>query len=338
MNAACWLLTPLAIVYAGAMRGRNLYYERVHSAVRAAGVPVISVGNLTTGGTGKTPLVIELARRLVAFNRHPAILTRGYRAHAREAADEVQEFQNSHLDTPVIVNPDRVAGAAAAIAQGADCLIMDDGFQHRRLARDLDIVLIDALQPWGHGWVLPAGRLREPLSSLRRADVFVITRANQTTPENVVAIADQLQAYGDDKLIVEAEVQAEALVGQDGRRRPTTDLGGRRVLAVCGIGNPQTFEKLLRALSVTVSATLTYADHHRYRVGDIDAISAAARRVGAELVVTTRKDWVKLAPLWSTSAVDLLRLDVRPRFTIGAEEFDTRLRRALGLPTEAQRG
>jgi tetraacyldisaccharide 4'-kinase len=336
MAPARCLLMPLAVLYAGVIRARNLYYARVGSAVRAAGVPVISVGNITTGGTGKTPMVAEIVRRLLALGRRPAILTRGYGAASNETADEVREFLESLPDVPVMVNPDRVAGAASATAQGADCLVLDDGFQHRRLARDLDIVLVDALQPWGGGCVLPAGRLREPLSSLRRADAFVITRTNQATPDAIANIVGRLRRYGADKPIVRAEVQPEATVHLDGRRGPLTSLVGRHVLAVCGIGNPRTFEMLVESLTGTAPEILVYADHHRYSAVDVNAIGSMAGQAGVELVVTTHKDWVKLAPLWPASAVSLVRLDMRLLLTAGTEELDTRLRQALMSGRQAQ--
>lgn len=330
MNAVGWLLTPFSVLYGGAIGIRNLYYDHVHTAVSRAGIPVISIGNLTVGGTGKTPLVIEVVRRLQALGRRPAILTRGYRSTAGEPADEVLECHAALPVVPVIVNPDRVAGAAAAQHEhNADCLVLDDGFQHRRLARDLDIVLIDALQPWGGGWLLPAGRMREPRGSLRRADVIVITRANQASPDAVAAIEAELRQRGS-KLVLRADVEADALVGRDERGAPLADLAGRNVLAACGIGNPRTFEKLVAALTGVACRTVAFADHHRYSAADVAALGVAARRAGAEVVVTTRKDWVKLAPLWSDAQVSLVRLDVRLVLQGTVEEFDARLRLAVG--------
>jgi tetraacyldisaccharide 4'-kinase len=142
---------PLSHLYAAMMTWRNRRYDEPGAAL-SAGVPVISVGNLTVGGTGKTPLVMEIVRKLVAAGRRPAILTRGYHARRGETADEVQEYAAELPDVPVVVDADRVAGAATAQAvHAADCCVLDDGFQHRRLARDLDVVLIDALRPWGGG-------------------------------------------------------------------------------------------------------------------------------------------------------------------------------------------
>lgn len=330
MNAARWLLTPLSGIYGGVVCGRNLYYDRVPLAVQYAGGPVISVGNLTAGGTGKTPMVIETVRRLQALGRHPAILTRGYGAGAEQIADEVLEFQDALPDVPVVVSPDRVAGAATAQRDhAADCLVLDDGFQHRRLARNLDIVLIDALHPWGGGWLLPAGRLREPLSSLRRAGLFVITRVNQVEPAAVERIVARLRRRGGDQPILRAAIEADALVRRDGRRTAPGELAGRRVLGVCGIGNPRTFQQLVSALVGRECRSLVFGDHHRYAAADVGAICAAAQRTAAELVVTTRKDWVKLVPLWPAAARELLRLDVRLVLQEPTEHFDARLRQSL---------
>lgn len=330
MTAAGWLLTPLSVLYGVVIQVRNFYYDHALRAVRRASIPVISIGNLTVGGTGKTPLVIEVVRRLVALGRRPAILTRGYKAAPGQTADEVLEIHAALPVVPVVVNPDRVAGAETAQREHqADCLVLDDGFQHRRLARDLNIVLIDALQPWGDGWVLPAGRLREPLSNLRRADIFVITRANQVEPGAVESIAAELRRRAGASPIVYAAIEAEALIGRDERRTAPAELAGRHVLPVCGIGNPGAFERLVSALTGRPCVALVFNDHHDYSAVDVDAVVAAARKVGADQVVTTRKDWVKLAPLWSDSQIGLARLEVALILQRSAEEFDALLRQAL---------
>ncbi len=330
MNAGQMLLTPLALLYGGAIRVRNAYYDRWPGAVHHAGVPVISVGNLTTGGTGKTPLVIEVVRRLQTWGRRPAILTRGYKAARGRVADEVMEMCIALPHVSAMVNPDRVAGAATACAsQDADCLVLDDGFQHRRLARTLDIVLISALGPPGIGRLLPAGRLREPLRSLRRAHVLVITRSNQVDTAQVAALSAQLRSYAPDAPILHAAVEPDALVAQDGRWEAPAALAGRRVLAVCGIGDPRTFVELLGKLTGEQPVAQLFGDHHRYDARDVRAICAAAQREKAEWVVTTRKDWVKLHALWPAAAVPLLHLDIKLTVTAGSATLDDRLRQAL---------
>lgn len=321
------VLTPAALFYGGVLRLRNAYYDRP-GAARRVPIPVISVGNITVGGTGKTPLVIELARRLRASGRRPAILTRGYKAAPGQPADEVLEFRDALPEVPVIVKRDRVAGAAVARQEHrADCLLLDDGFQHRRLARDLDVVLIDALDPQGGGRTLPAGRLREPLIGLRRADVFVVTRANQVTPERLTGITTWLATYRTHQPILEARVEPRGVQLPDGTLAPPEFLHGRRVLAVSGVGNPASFEALVRGLGA--SATLhRYPDHHAYAATDAtDLLNMLPEP--PELVVTTRKDWVKLSRVWPVQAPPLVRLDIRLVLAGEVDGFEARLRKVL---------
>lgn len=321
------VLTPVALLYGGVLRLRNAYYDRPGAARRAA-LPVISVGNITVGGTGKTPLVIELARRLHQSGRRPAVLTRGYKAAPGQTADEVLELQDALPDVPVVVNRDRVAGAAAARQEHrADCVLLDDGFQHRRLARDLDMVLIDALDPQGGGQMLPVGRLREPLIGLRRADVFVITRANQITPERLAEITTWLTAYRTHQPVLEARVEPRGVHLPDGTLQPPEFLHSKRVLAVSGVGNPASFEALVRGLGAT--ATLhRYPDHHAYTSADAtDLLNMLPE--APELVVTTRKDWVKLSRVWPAEAPPLVRLDIRLALAGEIEGFEARLRKVL---------
>jgi len=316
------------------MRCRNLYFDRVRGATRQAGVPVISIGNLTVGGTGKTPLVIEVVRRLREMGRRPAILTRGYRGSPDQPADEVLEFQQALPDVPVVVNPDRFAGAAAAHAdQAADCVVLDDGFQHRRLRRDLDIVLVDALAPWGGGWTLPAGRLRESLSGLSRAHLLVISRSNQVAAPALAEIHATLQRHAPAPPFVHASVEAERVVCLDGSSAQPGELAGRCVLPVCALGNPLTFLRLVETLAGRVCPPLVFRDHHRYTSRDVSTAGAAAEAQKADVVMTTRKDWVKLAPLWQRFAganvPPLARLDVRLVLADDAGVLDDRLKQAL---------
>ncbi len=334
VSALRWLLVPLSGIYSTAMWLRNRRYDRSPAASQSAGIPVISIGNITTGGTGKTPLVIETTRRLLELGRRPAILTRGYGAAAGATADEVLEFREALPDVPVVVDPDRVAGAARARAQHhADCLVLDDGFQHRRLRRDLDIVLLDALDPWGGGFVLPAGRLREPLAGLRRADLLVITRANQAESNAVGEIGRSLADRAPDAPILTAEVTPAALTFADGAPRQPAELGYHSVLPVCGLGNPATFLRVVEELAGRVCRPRLFRDHERYSRRQAAGLVRLARAIGADLVVTTRKDWVKLAPLWPAGDAGdvprLARLDVRMELVDDQGIFDERLTRAL---------
>lgn len=330
MNAVRRLLLPFSMAYSSAMRLRNLAYDRVPALVRRADIPVISVGNLTVGGTGKTPMVVDVVSRLRAMGRRPAVLTRGYKGTADRPADEVLELREALPGIPVIVDPNRVAAANEATrSHGADCAVLDDGFQHRRLARDLDIVLIDALDPWGGDRVLPAGRLREPWSGLRRADALVITRANQADTAQVDAIEARLRRVVPDKTIWQAGVEVASIVDLDGWPQPAATLNGRRVFVVCGLGNPATFRRLVEALGAGVVGQRVFHDHHHYSVPDVACIDADAQRVGADYVVTTRKDWVKLVRLWSNRQRPLARVDIRVTWPDAATELDARLRQAV---------
>lgn len=301
-------LRPLASLYGRVIAARNARFDRGRSVTRVD-VPVISVGNLTTGGTGKTPLVIHLAKSLRALGRRPAILTRGYKAKASQTADEVLEFQAALPDVPVIVNPKRVDGARHALSDSAgdasvDVLILDDGFQHRYLGRDLDIVLIDALDPWGlcqtaeEARLLPAGNLREPLDALARAGLLVISRANQVSAETLAALRATLGTAAPGCPMVETHIHAVGLQSTSHAFTRLEDLKPLRLQPVCGIGNPMTFVALLDPLAAVVRTALRFEDHHDYTARDVDMILTACADRGIDAVATTRKDWGKLAPLW----------------------------------------
>lgn len=312
-GAAATLLAPLSALYAAVTHCRNALFDRVARASTAPPFPVVSVGNITTGGTGKTPLVIEVVRRLLERGRRPAILTRGYRGARDQPADEVREFAEALPDVPVLVDADRARGARAAHdAHRADCGVLDDGFQHRRLRRHLDLVVIDALDPWGGDRLLPAGRLRERLAGLCRADLLVLNRVNLAPPAQLESIEARLTSIAPAVPRIRAEVRPGALRAADGVAHPLAALERRRVVPLCGIGNPDSFLATLRALGAELCTPQILPDHHRYRPADLARILGAAARAGAD-VVTTRKDWVKLSDMHlpDTHASKILRLDIR---------------------------
>lgn len=293
------LLAPLALAYAGVIALRNRSFDRNPRRVQRAAAPVISVGNLTTGGTGKTPFVIRLVKRLLERGRRPAILTRGYAAAAGEPADEVLEFRDALPDVPVVVNPDRVAGAAAAVGKhAADCLVLDDGFQHRRLHRDLDIVLIDALNAWGGGWLLPAGNLREPRRSLQRASLVVITRANQASSHELAALELEIRREVPRTPVLRAGIVPREVRYGGERAESVATLSGAAAFAICGLGNPQSFLRLAESTCGRIADAATFRDHHRYTAADAARLNEAALRAGTMLALTSRKDFVKLRGLW----------------------------------------
>lgn len=309
------LLTPFSWIYSQAVSSRNARFDR-GEGVSNLTVPVVSIGNLTTGGTGKTPLVIEFTRRLAAFTPRPVILTRGYAAERGRAADEVLEFHEALPEIPVVVNPDRVVGGQRAVREHrATCVILDDGFQHRRLARDLDIVLIDALDPWGGSRLLPAGNLREPIAGLARAGLIVLTRANQVSRDIVAKLTAEIRLRAAQTPLIEAHVLATGMSGLRAESIDPTELAYRSVMPVCGVGNPASFCSLVHSLAGQTASPLVFRDHYRYRSRDAARIRDAAVAAEVDLVLTTRKDWVKLRSLWSElperRVPELARLDMQ---------------------------
>jgi len=294
--------TVLGAPYAGVMRLRRWAYHRGVLRSASAGVPVISVGNLTMGGTGKTPMVAWVVQRLKEAGRTPAILIRGYKAVAGRS-DEA-ELLKSLTGVEVVVNPDRIAGAATAVAGGADVLVMDDGFQHMRLRRDLNIVLIDATRPFGGGSCLPCGRLREGFSALRDADSIVLTRSDRVEEVAMQSLRSRLGKLAPKASLHTARHRPTRWIDETGAEHSPDALAGRKVLAFCGIGNPGAFRATVEELGADCAGFRDLGDHVAYDAGRLAAICQSADDVGADLLVTTEKDYVKLEgmtlerPVW----------------------------------------
>ena len=289
-----WLLIPLWLPWRLVIGLRGIIYDRQLTAVQRLGVPVISIGNLTAGGTGKTPAVLAVIALLRARGRHPAILSRGYRG-----VQGVNEEALLAGDVPVVCDPDRVAGGRRAITGGADCLVLDDGFQHRRLHRDLDIVLIDVTRPWGrndggHGAVLPLGYLREGRAALKRADLLWLTRTDLVAPERLGRLRAELAGLAP---LVEERATAMSLMPlTGGTAEPATAWQGRRVMLVSGIGNPAAFETAVGKAGLIVVESHRFPDHHHFSAADAALLMATAAHADATLVMTG-KDAVKLRAL-----------------------------------------
>ncbi len=272
----------------------------------------ISVGNLTTGGTGKTPMVIELARRLVARGERPAVLLRGYKSVDGQSDEATLLREALGSGVPVEANPSRVAGAAAVLArdESVTCILLDDGFQHRQVDRDVDIVLIDATEPFGYGRLLPRGLLREPIDSLRRADAVIVTRADQGD------VADPRV-----RPMARVAYTWRHLLDAQGDEHPLTCLAGQNVLGICGVGNPLAFERSLKqhAADADVAA---FDDHHHYTT---DEITALVQERKPQAVVTTEKDWVKWRQLSLNVDVPVYRAVLGVDFLDGGEALDALL-------------
>ena len=312
-------LRAVSKIYALIIKVRNLLYTTGLLRVHRVKPLVISIGNITTGGTGKTPMTVWLYNYLA--QKHPdcpiAVLTRGYKAGrttnstGKNYSDEPAVLQLLCPKGRVIVNPDRVSGAKEAIEQfKAKILIADDCFQHRRLARDIDIVMIDATMPFGfakspltrlgaaeQGRLLPAGFLREPLEQLKRAHAVILTRSDQVTSLELKQAKGALIAENPEIIIAEsihAPVTAKAL---DGLEITLDQLKDKKIFAFCAIGNPHAFFTTIKQLEAKLVGSKIFDDHYHYTEADINAVFDQAYGSGAQMILTTHKDWTRTVSL-----------------------------------------
>jgi len=289
------LLWPLSLVYASIARARAWCYARGIFRKRKLPGTVISVGNLTVGGTGKTPMVLAIAERLAVQGQHAAILTRGYRGTAEAGSKGVPQSDEVALlrerlggKVQLGVGADRYKSGMVLARHGVDWFVLDDGFQHLKLSRDADVVLVDATDPFGGGMVLPAGRLREPLRALRRADIVVVTRSVQAPSPAIEAI---IRRHTNSPIFY-ATVRLESVL-----RVPRFDVGlpqqdwpKAKFLAFCGIGNPSAFFDDLRNWGFQVAQQRSFADHHVYTTREAVELEIAASNCGADALLCTEKD------------------------------------------------
>ena len=309
------LLQPLSAVFQAGVALRHVAYRRGWLKTRHLNRPVVSVGNLSVGGTGKTPLVIVMARTLLASGHFPCILTRGYGvrrgkrpivlepgahriADPRDVGDEPAALARALPNVPIIVSPDRLRGGTIGEQRfQASVHLLDDGFQHLALYRDLDVVLLDVTHPPSDLALLPAGRWREPLAALRRAHWVVLTRTELADAGRLQA---RVQALNPRARIFRCSTKLAGLVeARSGLEEPHENLLRRKVAAFCGIGNPGAFFADLWAWGFWVVADRVFPDHHVYRRHELDNISALSRSAGAEAILTTEKDLMNLPPDWN---------------------------------------
>jgi len=317
------LLRMVSWGYGSGVAFRNSLFDFGLKPSHAAPVPVISVGNLTTGGTGKTPVVAMLVHLLKEAGHRPGIISRGYRELDEGGNDEARVLELLCPDTPHVQNRDRVLAARQVTASdgagndGCSMIIADDAFQHRRLKRDLDIVLIDALNPWGHDALLPRGLLREPVSGLRRADIVILTRADLVDESARTGIWKVVEANNQVAARVELSFAPVGLVDKAGNQHAVDDSG---VLAFCGIGNPDGFRKTLASAEIPIRELIAFPDHHHYAQSDLQQLIETAQKSGARSLVTTVKDLVKIESDWTGSTM-LLALNIEAQVTSGEDSL-----------------
>jgi tetraacyldisaccharide 4'-kinase len=317
------LLTLAELPYRAAMATRNRLYDGGVCHSFDLGRPTISVGNITAGGTGKTPVVKWLASHLATSGRHPAILLRGYRRTDAGLSDEARLLANALPGVGVIANPDRIAGAQQALAQypATDSFILDDGMQHRRARRNLELVLIHAGSPFGFGHVHPRGLLREPLSGLSRADAIILTHASEISAEAADRLQGTIGRYSNAPIFHADHVNTHLIAADTAARMPMEVLEQTRFVAFAGIGRPDSLERTLSATGRTFAAFERFPDHHAYAASDLAHLSAICRQHRAELLVTTEKDWVKLHALPRPAALPpILRLELAIAFWENEEQ------------------
>jgi tetraacyldisaccharide 4'-kinase len=336
LSSLILLLAPFSLLYGLIVMLRNRLFDR--GFIQSVKLPcrVISVGNLTVGGTGKTPMVIHLARMLQEQGYRPVVLSRGYGGTSKhpvnvvskgaepllgqsEAGDEPVLIAKSLTGVPVLTGPRRVVTGQWALKNlDADVLLLDDGFQHRRLFRDIDMVLLNAVSPFGNEWLLPSGPMREPVSALKRSDVIIATGTHDDiAAERPIVLPDGVQAP-----IFRCCYQPRDLVqGAREEPHPLASVKGKRICAFAGIGNPMAFLKTLRALGADLAVFMPFPDHHRYKMKDISLIANNARQHQVEMIVTTEKDRIKIEA-FDFMLPGLYSLRIGMEFLSAREDFE----------------
>lgn len=333
-------LYPLSKIYGFVVKTRIFFYKKgILKSVRLP-VPVISVGNITMGGTGKTPVVEYIARYLQKKGKRVAILSRGYAATIKQENSSLSEnvcndeyllFQENIPNIPHLLNKNRAKSGLEAIRHfRAEYLLLDDGFQHIRLAKDLNIVTIDALNPFGREYLVPRGTLREPLEELRRADMIMLTHVNQCSLDEIQSIIDRLHEVAGHIPVVETvhkPICLESLT--DAARLDIHCLHGKKIFAFCAIGNPVSFRKSIESLGGELLGFQVFSDHHVYTTSELMELNAAAQRIRPDAIIITQKDKVKIKtghvlwdfPLWT------LKMEIR--IVKGCEIFENMINAIL---------
>jgi tetraacyldisaccharide 4'-kinase len=307
------ILSALSLPYRAAVYLRGVFF-RLHIFKRKRiSCPVISIGNLTLGGTGKTPTVIQVAQLLKSNNRRPVVVSRGYGRKDEAEILVVSDGRSVLVDVqtggdepvmmgsmlpgiPVVVGRKRYQAALLALERfNPDVVVLDDGFQHLPLKRDLDIVLVDAGNPFGNGRLFPAGILREPMNALKRAHAVLITKTDGTL--DVGTLKETIRRHTRARIFTSRQVPVDLIDCRSAEIKPLTDLRGSRVLALSGIARPDSFTSTLTSLGADVAAVCTYPDHFVYQRSDLAAIFRKAADEKVSMIITTEKDAIRLKKL-----------------------------------------
>ena len=349
------ILAPLYLLsffYGGAVRARAFLYRMGILESQSLPCKVVSVGNITVGGTGKTPFTCLLAEMMQKRGLRVAVLSRGYKGtftepfrvvsdgqrilmEPREAGDEPYLLARKLAGVPVIVGRKRVQSGRYAVQKfNPEVILLDDGFQHLALRRDLDFLLIDSAVQFGNQTCLPRGVLREPLSHLSRADAFILTKVEQSN--NINNLKEKLDTWAQGRpTFGVAYVPEKILKAGDGDMLPAQELEGKKVLAFCGIARPESFRSMLRKLNASIAHLEIFPDHYRYADRDWSNLVQKAEQLGVEALLTTEKDWTRLADSGMSSSIPLWVLCIRHVFpeSGGRERFEDFLFSRLGLTT-----
>lgn len=324
------MLSFFAFFYFLALFVRVLLYRIRIFRSYSVGVPVVSVGNLTLGGTGKTPCVVSLARRLSAKGLNVAVLMRGYGADVDGICEEAAEIKRLVPKVQVYTGKNRYKSARKAVADGAQVLILDDGFQHWRIKRDIDIVLVDATNPFGYGYIFPRGLLREWPSALKRADIIILTRTDIPPVSTKLATIAAIKRYAPDTPILQSIHKPKRLIRiPKGKSKDISWLKGKRVLAFCGLANPAAFLMTLTMSGAKTAAFHAFSDHQRYHGRLVGALEEQAKKLNCRAMVTTLKDAVKLTNY--DFSIPLYALEIEFLITKGEEMLTEHLGKVMGL-------
>lgn len=341
-----FLLVPFSLFYWLIIGIRNwLYDHKIFRSLKIESCKIISVGNISVGGTGKTPVIKFLATYLKDQGVKVSILSRGYRrkgsdtvivtdgerllAGPAEAGDEPYLLARQLSHVAIVVEADRYKGALTIQQQfQPDIILLDDGFQHRRLHRDFDIVLVDASVSFGRGLLLPAGFLREPIKSLNRADLIWLTRVDQARKLN--ELIEQIKNQSSSPLILSEHRAVEIIHATTLARYQLSFMHQKSMLLFSGIANPKSFETTVADSGGDIKYHLIFSDHYQYRPKDINRIMNKAKLVDAEIILTTEKDFARLGGLIQ-NATNIFYLTVAIGISSGAEEFQHQLTRVLSM-------